>query len=145
MKKSVYLLLSGFLVWLIPFAVSIGVFSYKQAGSPLFETVMAVTITLIGTVFTVSYLRKIRWGFLKEGFVIGMVFMLMSIGLDMLLFIWGPMTMTFAGYVFNNPLVLHVHELPMRMALLDYVLDVGITYAVYPVISVGMGYILEKK
>ncbi|HLB49924.1 MAG TPA: hypothetical protein VJL59_23135 [Anaerolineales bacterium] len=44
MKPYTNPLFFAFLVWLIPFAVSVVIFPLKQAGSPLFETIMPVTL-----------------------------------------------------------------------------------------------------
>jgi hypothetical protein len=44
MKTWKLMLIYGFLVWLIPFAVSFGIFPLKLARSPLFETIMSIVL-----------------------------------------------------------------------------------------------------
>ncbi len=113
----------GFLVWLIPFAVSVAIYPLKQAGSPLFETIMPVTLTLAGVVFSLLYFRPLKANYIREGWTLGMAFLAVSIGIDLLLFMWGPMKTTFANYM----------------------IDIGLTYLIYPIITVGFGYLLENK
>ena len=48
--------------------------------------------------------------------------MVMSIGIDLLMFSWGP----------------------MRMGIAQYVMDIGLTYLIYPAITVGLGYLVER-
>ena len=123
MKPFTKLLSFGFLVWLIPFAVSVVIYPLKQTGSPLFETIMPVTLALVGVVFSLLYLKPLKANYLREGWVLGGAFLALSIAIDLLLFMWGPMKMTFA----------------------DYMIDIGLTYLIYPIITVGFGYLLENK
>jgi hypothetical protein len=46
----------------------------------------------------------------------------MSIGIVLLMFSWGP----------------------MRMGIAQYVMDTGLTYLIYPAITVGFGYLVER-
>ncbi|MEK7278063.1 MAG: hypothetical protein AAB342_03980 [Chloroflexota bacterium] len=123
MKPFTKLLSFGFLVWLIPFAVSVVIYPLKQTGSPLFETIMPVTLTLVGVVFSVLYFKPLKANYIREGWTLGVAFLAISIALDLLLFMWGPMKMTFGNYV----------------------IDIGLTYLIYPIITVGFGYLLVNK
>lgn len=69
------------------------------------------------------YFRKVSLGFVTEGIVIGVLWFIVSIAIDLLLFTWGPMAMTFV----------------------DYMKDIGLTYLIYPIVTIGIGYLLEKK
>ncbi len=33
----------------------------------------------------------------------------------------------------------------MQMSLGDYMMDIGITYLIIPVVTIGMGFLLERK
>ena len=123
MKPYTRPLFFGFLVWLIPFAVSVVIYPLKQTGSPLFETIMPVTLTLVGAVFSVLYFKPLKANYIREGWTLGVAFLAISIALDLLLFMWGPMKMTFGNYV----------------------IDIGLTYLIYPIITVGFGYLLVNK
>ncbi len=34
---------------------------------------------------------------------------------------------------------------PMAMPFVEYMEDIGLTYLIYPVVTIGMGYALEKR
>jgi hypothetical protein len=113
----------GFLTWLVPFAVSFVVFPFRTSQRPLFETIMAVVVTATAMCFSVLYLRKARAGFLKEGVLIGIVWFAINIIIDLPLFML---------------------EGPMKMPFVDYMMDIGLTYLIIPVVSIGSGYLLEE-
>ena len=123
MKRYSKIVLFGFLVWLIPFIVSFAVFPLKKSMNPLFETIMAVVVTLVGVIFVYLYFKKVELNFFKEGILFGLVLFVMSIVIDLLLFMWGPMKMTFGNYM----------------------MDIGLTYLIYPIVSGGFGLLLEYK
>jgi hypothetical protein len=116
-------LLYGFLLWLIPFIVGFLVFPLRESERPLFETIMAVTVTLAVVVLSVLYFGKTDGGYFKEGVKIGILWFLISIAIDLLMFMWGPMKMSFRDYMF----------------------DIGSTYLIYPTVTVGFGYLLQRK
>lgn len=123
MKSSKLGIVYGFLVWLIPFVVAVFIFPLKKSGSPLFESIMPVVISLCVVMFLNLYFKKVEAHFLKEGFVLGLVWFAVSIAIDLSMFMWGPMKMTFA----------------------DYMMDIGLTYLMIPIITVGFGLFVEKK
>ena len=79
---------------------------------------MPVVLTLSTVVFTIFYFRKVKTGFVLEGVWVGLLWFVMSIAIDLLMFTRGPMQMT----------------------LVDYVKDIGLTYLVIPTITIGFGY-----
>lgn len=116
------LLLYGFLVWLGPFAVSVLIYPLRSAQRPLFESIMPVVITACAVFFSVLYLGNVTSGFLREGIRLGATWLVISLSIDLLLFMEGP----------------------MKMSLLDYVKDIGLTYLIIPTITIGFGYLLER-
>lgn len=46
-----------------------------------------------------------------------------SMNIDLFMFMWGPMQMSFW----------------------DYMKDIGFTYLIYPVVTIGFGFVLDKK
>lgn len=124
MNKYLKIVLLGFFVWLIPFIVSFFIYSLKTAGNPLFESIMPVIITLITVVLAGIYLKNVEGDLLREGILIGVVWFLMSVIIDLFLFL--PPS-------------------PMQMSITDYFMDIGITYLIMPIITIGMGYLTEKK
>ena len=114
--------LFGFFIWLIPFIVSVLIFPLRTSQRPLFESIMPVVIAIWTVFFAVIYLLGIKSGFQKEGIVIGMAWFFISIFLDLLVFIEGP----------------------IKMSLWDYATDIPLTYLMIPTITFGFGYLMEK-
>src|SRR5579859_6747711 len=91
----------GFVTWLVPFVVSVSIFPLKRAGDPLFETIMGLVVVFCGVFFTHLYFRSVSRSFLKEGVLVGTIWMLISLGLDWLMFSTGPMKMPLGTYMRN--------------------------------------------
>jgi fumarate reductase subunit C len=123
MKSIKKALLYGFLVWLIPFIAAILLSSVRKDNRPLFESIMPVVITISVVPFLILYFSKLQAHFLKEAVLLGIIWLAISLILDLFLFMEGPMKMSFA----------------------DYMMDIGLTYLMIPTISVGFGYLLEKR
>ncbi len=122
MKKYLRLGLFGFLVWLIPFVVSFLIFGLKTSLPALFESIMPVVVVICTVVFAVVYLRKVKADFLKAGIVVGIAWLVICLIFDLLLFMEGPMKMSFG----------------------DYMMDIGLVYLTIPVITMGFGWLLGK-
>ena len=122
MKKYLKLGLLGFLVWLIPFVVSCIIYPLKTSLPALFESIMPVVVVICTVVFSVVYLRKGKANFLKEGIVVGIIWLVICLVFDLLLFMEGP----------------------MKMSLADYMMDIGLVYLMIPTITVGFGWLLGK-
>ncbi len=116
-------LIYAFLVWLIPLLASFPIFPLREAGNPLFETVMPVVLALCGVYFAGRYFRANPHNTKMEGLRLGTIWFFACILLDQPLFMWGPMKMTF----------------------MQYMGDIGLTYLIYPIISIGMGALAESQ
>lgn len=123
MKGMGKILLNGFLLWVIPLVIAIALSSVRQNQRPLFESIMAVVVASVTVVLAIIFFRSQSTGFVRQGALIGVTWFIVSVLLDQLLFTWGPMAMSFA----------------------DYMMDIGATYLLIPVITCGMGYLLEEK
>jgi hypothetical protein len=124
MNKYLKIVIFGFLVWLVPFIVSFFIYPLKTAGNPLFESIMPLVLTLMAVLMAYFYLKNIKTGFIKEGVIIGVVWFVINIAIDLVMFI--PPS-------------------PMQMTLVNYMMDIGITYLIIPIITIGMGYMAEYK
>ena len=123
MKSNKLALLYGFLIWLIPFIVSILIFPIKTSTPALFESIMPVVITICVVLFSILYFIKLDASILKEGVQLGVIWFAISLAIDLLMFMWGPMKMTF----------------------INYMIDIGLTYLIIPTITVGFGCLLQKR
>src|SRR3989339_1670152 len=111
LKKSI---LFGFLVWLMPFIVAFLMYPIHESNRPLFESIMPVVITLSVVVFTYLYFKKVEKNIVAEGAKLGIIFLLISIVIDLILF---------------------MPDSPMHMNLINYIADIGLTYLMIPVIT----------
>ena len=123
MKSLRMALLYGFLLWLMPFTVSVLIFPIRTSSRALFESIMPVVLTACVVLFLNLYFNKLEAGLLKEGVALGVIWFAISLALDLLMFMWGPMKMTFA----------------------DYMKDIGLTYLIFPIVTIGCGYLVEKR
>jgi hypothetical protein len=122
MNRYHRIVLFGFFIWLIPFVVSVLIFPLRASQRPLFESIMPVVIAIWTVFFAVVYMSGIKSGFQKESVFIGLAWLLISVALDLLVFIIGP----------------------LKMPLWDYVTDIGVTYLMIPTITFGFGYLMEN-
>lgn len=123
MRRVWKVIVFGVLTWLIPFAVSILIFSIHETQRPLFESIMPVVVTLCAVLFAVLYLRRVSGAFLREGIVIGAAWLVINLLIDLPLFSAGP----------------------MAMPLAEYFKDIGLTYLIIPSVTIGFGFLLERK
>ena len=124
MNKYVKLVGFGFLIWLIPFMVSFVIFPLRNMNRPLFESVMPVVLVLTVMIVSVLYFKKIEKESLKEGLVAGVLWFVLSLVIDLMLFL--PAS-------------------PMQMSFSDYMIDIGLTYLIILMIPIGIGALVNKK
>lgn len=114
----------GFLLWFFPFLVSVLIFPLHDYNRVFFESIMPVTITFFTLLFLVLYFKDIKSDFLNEGIIIGIAWFIISIIIDLFMFL--PPS-------------------PMQMSIGDYFMDIGFTYIIIIVIPIAVGYTLEKS
>jgi hypothetical protein len=122
MKAFYKALLYGAGVWAAAFITAMLIFPIHETERPLFESIMPVVLTASTVFFTAVYFSKLEINFLKEGIYLGIIWLIINIGIDMLMFSWGP----------------------MKMSFIDYIKDIGLTYILIPVITIGMGFSEER-
>jgi hypothetical protein len=109
-------ILLGLVVWLAPFVVACAIFSWKSSWRSLFESIMAVTLAVAVVICAVRYFRKTGALTVREAGRLGVLWLAISVLIDL-------------------PLMLSP---PMSMPLGEYAADIGLTYLMIPVITVGM-------
>jgi len=124
MNKYVKLVGFGFLIWLIPFLVSFVIFPLRNTDRPLFESIMPVVLVLAVMIISVLYFKKIEKESLKEGVIAGVLWFILSLVIDLMLFL--PAS-------------------PMQMSFSDYMVDIGLTYLIILMIPIGIGALVRKK
>jgi uncharacterized membrane protein (UPF0136 family) len=110
-------LLFGLIGWVVPFLTAWMLYPVHESNRPLFESIMPVVIAATVVILTLLYFRRVSHACLREGVFLGVVFFIVSFVLDLFMFSGGPMKMGFA----------------------EYLSDVGVTYLMIPLITIGMG------
>lgn len=124
MNKYLKIIIFGFVVWLVPFIVSFFIYPLKTAGNPLFESIMPLTLTIMVVALAYLYLKTLETDFIKESVLIGVSWFVINIIIDLIMF--SPPS-------------------PMQMTITNYMMDIGITYLIIPVITIGMGFMAGNK
>jgi hypothetical protein len=106
----------GFLVWLIPFLVAFLAFPLKQSWRSLFESIMPVTLSMVVVVCAVWYMHRASRYSLRESAGLGVLWFAICVLIDL-------------------PLMLNP---PINYTWVEYAADIGLTYAMIPVITMGM-------
>jgi hypothetical protein len=104
-------LLFGFILWISVFVASVIISPVKETDPIFFETL----ITIVLTGFTVLYgyiFFKREKPTLKNSLIIGLVWLLINIIIDLPMFSYGP----------------------MKRPFLEYMTDIGLTYLIIPII-----------
>ena len=108
----------GVLVWAVPFVVAVVIFPLHEPSRPLFESVMAVTVTATAVVFGLRYMKQVAGDFVRESIRLGILWFIIAIVIDAPLMLIGG---------------------PMKMTLAQYMADIGVTYLCIPVVTWGIG------
>ena len=124
MNRTILIIIYGFLVWLIPFLVAIPF--YSPGGDilfdeQLFKSIMIVTGAIVGAFLLVKYFKGISGVYIREGFIIGGVWLIINWILDLIIL------------------------LPLNgMSPYTYFSQIGIRYLMIPVMSIMAGYIASN-
>ena len=108
----------GFLVWLLTLLVSMALFPLKRSWPVLFDSIMPVALALCAVIFANRYFHRCAASSLREGLWLGAIWLVMNWLLDWPLFSNGP----------------------MKTSMVNYVADIGLTYLMLPIITVGIAY-----
>jgi hypothetical protein len=126
MKKYSRILFYGLLIWLIPFIVSFlfvdaqGKFTISET---FFKSIMIVTGALVGVILAVRYFKDVKEDYVREGAIIGLVWLMISLIIDLAFVQTGFFAMSF----------------------LQYFTDIGLRYLSMPIYTIGLGYALKQR
>ena len=108
----------GFALWAIVFGTATSMVTWRLDNRPLFEAVIPVVLALVTTTLATGYLAGVRKRFMAHGVLIGSAWAAFSVVIDLPMFLAGP----------------------MRMPIGDYLQDIGVTYLMIPIITIGLAY-----
>ncbi len=124
MKNILMILISGFIAWLVPFVASF--LFYTKDGLTinifLFKSIMIVVGSITAAVLLIIYFKRVRSNFIREGIIVGAVWFVLNILLDLLIL------------------------LPMSgISIPDYFTQIGLGYLSMPAMSIAVGASLASK
>jgi hypothetical protein len=106
----------GLLVWFVPFIVAILAAPLKESWRSLFESIMSLTLAFTVVCCSAVYFRWVEVVSIREGMRLGLLWFVISVGIDLPLML-GP---------------------PLHYPLVEYGADIALTYLMIPAITVGM-------
>jgi len=105
----------GLALWAIPFALSFVLFGIHESNRALFESLITVVGVTSAVLAALYYFRDARGVNLSQGLLLGLVWAVISILIDL-------------------PIFLAVFHMPLA----DYAADIALTYLAFPAISAGI-------
>jgi hypothetical protein len=117
MKPALHYILYGIGIWLVLFALGGALFAVVDQRSALFDTIMSLAIGTSAGWLSFLYLRKRERAGLAAGALAGAGWAAMAGALDAPLFLFGT----------------------INMAMPDYFADIGLTYAMIPIVAAVVG------
>lgn len=115
--------LYGLIVWAVPFVIAFLIFPLRSTERPLFESIMPVVLALATVGCALRYAARHRVESAQEGLRLGVLWLVISVLIDAVMFGQGP----------------------MKMTITDYVKDIGVTYLMIPVITLGLAAASARK
>jgi uncharacterized membrane protein YpjA len=113
----------AFLAWFIPFAASVCLYPIKRSHGPIFDSLMGIILTgSTVLLFAIESRRVMRGQFIHA----------MKVGLAWVIANW-----FFDAFMFGGG--------PMKMSLGQYISEIGISYLMIPVITMGMGISASRR
>lgn len=125
MRDWVRNLLMGAAIWAAPFIVGMMMFAVAQPGTPLFDTAVTLALVAGAIVISLRHLPGLADRSVFKCLSIGAIWALIAIVIDLPIFIFGPEQ--------------------MRMDPIDYIADIGLSYLLVPMITVGIGFALNRS
>lgn len=114
----------GVVTWLIPFVLAFAFYSPQgdiRIDLHLFKSIMIVTASLVSSWLLVRYFKKVQSNYLKEGIMLGLLWLAMNLVLDFVILL--PMS---------------------HMSFSNYITQIGLRYLMIPIFSIGFGMVLEN-
>jgi hypothetical protein len=122
MKTTSRIWLYGVLIWIAGMAVGTALWPIHASHTPLFKSVMVVTMTAVGMFFVVRLFHSITSDYLKTGIHAGLIWTVMN-------------------WIFDLIVLVGLLKSPLGM----YVMDIGLRYLAIPIMTIGCGVLLENK
>ncbi len=112
----------GLIIWAIPYLTAIPLLPLRQIDPAFFKTIMIVEGLFVGAIMTVLYFIPVKKDFLREGVILGVVWILVNWIMDY-----------FALLPFTHS------------GVRRYFIEIGLEYIGMFAMTISIGYILSKK
>ncbi len=112
-------ILYGFLTWIITITL---ILMSHNSNPYIFNNFLSIIITVLALILSIIYLKKFNGDYLKEGLIFGLIIFIINIVLDMIFY----------------------HAVNLPMGLVEYMLNVGFIYLIYPIITSTIGFLFEN-
>lgn len=112
----------GLVIWAVPFISAIPLLGLMEKDPIFFKTLMIVIGGVIGAICVVLYFNKVEKDFIKEGIILGIVWLLVN-------------------WLLDFAVLLPLSKMPYG----QYFSEIGLRYFVMPAMTIPVGYILSKK
>ncbi len=126
MNKDLKMILFGLILWAVPFFSG---FPFVDASGNFivdeisFKTIMILVGGFTGVALAVAYFKNIQTDYVKDGILLGVIWLAISLSFDLVMVGVGffPMTVT------------------------EYFTDIGLRYLIMPIYTVGMGICVDAE
>lgn len=112
----------GLIIWVVPYVSAIPMIELMKSDPIFFKTLMILIGGLVGVLCTIQYFKNVEKDFLKEGIILGLVWITLNWLLD---------------YVMLIPFA--------KLTISRYFMEIGLRYLAMLAPTVTVGYVLSKK
>ncbi len=109
------------ILWGTVFLITFFLYPLRAENPVFFVTVRMLVMALLSVALTAMYFRDVEEQLIRDGLKLGVLWLVASILFDQGPFVWGL----------------------MRLSFVDYLMDTGLGYLLYPIVTIGAGYLLS--
>ncbi|MGN0094397.1 MAG: hypothetical protein ACI37V_08130 [Methanobrevibacter sp.] len=109
----------GFLTWIVTITL---ILMSHNSNPYIFNIILDIIITVLSLILGINYLKSFKKDFLKEALVFGILIFIINVVLDQF----------------------YYDAVGLPMNLIEYMLNVGLIYLVYPIIIGFIGFVFDN-
>ena len=109
----------GFLTWIVTITL---ILMSHNSNPYIFNIILDIIITVLSLILGINYLKSFKEDFLKEALVFGSLIFIINVVLDQF----------------------YYNAVGLPMNFIEYMLNVGLIYLVYPIIIGFMGFVFDN-
>jgi hypothetical protein len=109
----------GFLTWIVTITL---ILMSHNSNPYIFNIILDIIITVLSLILGINYLKSFKEDFLKEALVFGILIFIINVVLDQF----------------------YYNAVGLPMNFIEYMLNVGLIYLVYPIIIGFIGFVFDN-